>query len=123
MTDFFLPYDVCLDLKSLGFAEITLMYYPKKALDDDPEIDPPLSFEPPENFLPAILYEQAIDWLESKHQKFITLLKFPKSDPPYQWFIGANSDAISYQSRREALLAAVTEVIQIIIVEQEKIPK
>lgn len=119
MYDSFLPYDLCLEIKHLGYdGPYFRMYHGPNTLnalvDDSFFVDPSLPINTDVKGVPAILYDDAIEWFEKKFEIFINVIKW-KDKHPYQWFANSNTDGLNYLTRREALRKGISETIDSII--------
>jgi hypothetical protein len=144
MKELFLPYDLSLALKEIGFDEPCLAWLYTDIKDNSPKLldeedflpyklkpyqrlttNDEINKTPYGNRITASpLYDQVIDWFIEKYNIFIEVLVFDigfleKGKFCFQWRIYDNSEewftnTTEYKSPKEALQAGIKKVIELV---------
>lgn len=116
MKELFIPYNLALELQSLGFDEECFAWYNYGSLtffEDDAILG---MYAGEENRPFAPLFQQIFDWFEKEHNLF-SIIRIGYGDPKWYDYLIQNGreswseEEISYNTPREARIACIKELI------------
>ena len=113
----FLPYQIALDIKSIGFDELCFGYY---GIEDELNIEISCNLDHNlirRNFIAAPLYQQAYSWFRDKHN-LDSWIYCPNESKGYFAIILKHKRFVSYHEQfntyEEAELACLNKLIEIV---------
>jgi len=118
MKELFVPYNLALELKNLGFNEKCLATIDQIEYVHINSTKQPIRGAMTYDTIKAPLYEQVLDWFEKQHGLY-SIIRIGYGDPKWYDYLIQNGreswseEEISYNTSREVRIACIEKLIEI----------